>query len=198
MNEMKTRLKFLIKDKGWSQKRLAFELIESGNDVSEAAVSKWFLGKNDPKKDKIKAICELFNCDESWLLTGNGEPFKSSEPSEPPQNEEISKIQLDKAERIKKAIAIIGLSQIELAQRLNVSQATISDFTRGKISTDRIEQLAELSCLPADWIAYGANGQKEKQEALNLATELFKGMDPERAKAAIEFIKIMTEKKNSN
>lgn len=43
--------------------------------VTAASVSAFELGKTNPSDQTIRAICREFGVDETWLRTGDGEPF---------------------------------------------------------------------------------------------------------------------------
>lgn len=42
---------------------------------NKSAVSKWWNGKITPGTKNMRSLSDLFKCDYSWLLTGQGEPF---------------------------------------------------------------------------------------------------------------------------
>lgn len=65
------RLKNSRKIKGLTQLQVAEEL-----GVSKVAVSRWELGFSQPKGMKLNALCNLFEIDINWLLTGTKDECK--------------------------------------------------------------------------------------------------------------------------
>lgn len=68
---MKDRIEFIIKKAGIKKVDLAKRL-----NVSQAFVSQMCSGVAKPSDRTIADICREFGCNEVWLRTGEGEPFR--------------------------------------------------------------------------------------------------------------------------
>lgn len=65
------RIIFLIQKLNISKTKFAERL-----NISQAFVSQLCAGARDPSDRTISDICREFGCDEIWLRTGEGEPFR--------------------------------------------------------------------------------------------------------------------------
>ena len=78
------RLRSLRESRGLSYRKMAGELKERyGIDVSATAIQKWEAVKEEsrlPTRDKISAICQMFNVSPSFLLD---ELFSDAESQQP-------------------------------------------------------------------------------------------------------------------
>ena len=68
---MNERIIFLIQKLNISKTKFAERL-----NISQAFVSQLCAGARDPSDRTISDICREFGCDEIWLRTGEGEPFR--------------------------------------------------------------------------------------------------------------------------
>lgn len=68
---MKERIKQIRNTVGMNQTDFAKRL-----SVSRSAICKIESGENSPSEQTINLICREFNVNETWLRTGEGEPFK--------------------------------------------------------------------------------------------------------------------------
>ena len=68
---MKDRIIFLIQKLNISKTKFAEKL-----NISQAFVSQLCAGAREPSDRTITDICREFGCDEIWLRTGEGEPFR--------------------------------------------------------------------------------------------------------------------------
>ena len=68
---MKERIAFLIQELGISKTKFAERL-----NVTPAFISQICSGAREPSDRTIFDICREFGCNEVWLRTGEGEPFK--------------------------------------------------------------------------------------------------------------------------
>lgn len=77
---MNDRIKYIRTERGMTQTEIAEKLGLSQNYI-------WMIekGERSPSDRTINDICREFGVNETWLRTGEGEPFK-----EPPREEEIS------------------------------------------------------------------------------------------------------------
>jgi len=62
------RLQQLIERLGWSQERLANEIV-----TSPSTVSRWLSGKMPPSKTSLRRIAGATGVNQEWLLTGQGQ-----------------------------------------------------------------------------------------------------------------------------
>lgn len=68
---MKEQINDLIQKLNISKTKFAERL-----NVSQAFVSQLCAGTREPSDRTIQDICREFGCDEAWLRTGEGEPFR--------------------------------------------------------------------------------------------------------------------------
>lgn len=68
---MQARINFLIQKLNISKTKFAERL-----NISPAFVSQLCAGVREPSDRTITDICREFGCDEVWLRTGEGEPFR--------------------------------------------------------------------------------------------------------------------------
>lgn len=68
---MQERINFLIQKLNISKTKFAERL-----NISQAFVSQLCAGVREPSDRTISDICREFGCDEVWLRTGEGEPFR--------------------------------------------------------------------------------------------------------------------------
>lgn len=68
---MKERIEFIIKSANIKKVDFAKRL-----NISQAFVSQMCSGDAKPSDRTIADICREFGCDEIWLRTGEGEPFR--------------------------------------------------------------------------------------------------------------------------
>lgn len=78
---MKERIELIIERKNINKAKFAEAL-----NVSQAFVSQLCSGAREPSARTIKDICTKFGVDETWLRTGEGDPFQ-----EEPRRELIMK-----------------------------------------------------------------------------------------------------------
>lgn len=69
--DMKDRISFLIAEKKISKTEFAKSI-----KVSQGFVSQMCSGVSSPSDRTIELICQQYGCDEVWLRTGEGEPFR--------------------------------------------------------------------------------------------------------------------------
>lgn len=74
---MKDRIEFIIKDANIKKVDFAKRL-----NISQAFVSQMCSGAAKPSDRTITDICREFGCDEVWLRTGEGEPFRQESRQE--------------------------------------------------------------------------------------------------------------------
>lgn len=74
---MQERINFLIRTLNISKTKFAERL-----NVSPAFVSQLCSGAREPSDRTIADICREFGCDEVWLRTGEGEPFRQQTKEE--------------------------------------------------------------------------------------------------------------------
>lgn len=71
---MKDRLKELRKKLGLTQKKFAEKLGISRNNIAS-----YETGKSNPGSSIIQLICRVYNVNETWLRTGEGEMFTAAD-----------------------------------------------------------------------------------------------------------------------
>lgn len=70
MNTIGERIKWLRKDKDMTQQEFSERL-----GIKRNTVAQYETGKNKPLDSVIALICSKFAVNESWLRTGEGEPY---------------------------------------------------------------------------------------------------------------------------
>ncbi len=141
------RLKFRLNQLGLNGVDLA-----SGIGVGNTTVSQWVHGQNMPTREKIIKIIDFLECDGFWLLHGTG---PAPIPTKNVQSVEFDV--LDTSGRIKHLLAVNGLKPSDLAKRLEVSRATVSQWVNG-IARPRGMNLVHtcelFNCTP-EWLLSG-------------------------------------------
>ena len=74
---MHTRISYVIRNSGLTKTDFAKRL-----GLSQPFISKVCSGDSTPSDRTIADICREFGCNEVWLRTGEGEPFKESTQEE--------------------------------------------------------------------------------------------------------------------
>lgn len=75
--EVKERILFIISEKKISKTEFAKSI-----KVSQGFVSQLCSGASSPSDRTIELICQQYGCDEVWLRTGEGEPFRQETTQE--------------------------------------------------------------------------------------------------------------------
>lgn len=70
MNTIGERIKWLRKDQKMTQQKFADAV-----GVKQNTVATWEMDRNEPQDPIVKAICSKFAVNESWLRSGEGEPY---------------------------------------------------------------------------------------------------------------------------
>lgn len=74
---MKERINFIIEKLNISKAKFAERI-----NISQAFTSQLCSGAREPSDRTIQDICREFGCNEVWLRTGEGEPFRKSSREE--------------------------------------------------------------------------------------------------------------------
>ena len=74
---MKDRINYIIEKLDITKTKFAERL-----NVSQAFVSQICSGAREPSDRTISDICREFGCNEAWLRTGEGEPFRETTQEE--------------------------------------------------------------------------------------------------------------------
>lgn len=70
MNTIGERIKWLRKDQKMTQQKFADAV-----GVKQNTVATWEMDRNEPQDPIVKAICSKFAANESWLRSGEGDPY---------------------------------------------------------------------------------------------------------------------------
>lgn len=70
MNTIGERIKWLRKDQKMTQQKFADAV-----GVKQNTVATWEMDRNEPQDPIVKAICSKFAVNESWLRSGEGDPY---------------------------------------------------------------------------------------------------------------------------
>ncbi len=75
------------------------------------------------------------------------------------------------AERLREARVAAGLSQGQVAKRLNVHRPTVTEIEAGrrKVSTDELRQFADLYGVSKDWLVDGADSSESSDARIVMA-----------------------------
>lgn len=71
MSEFSERLKYVRKEKNYTQQKLADAI-----GVKQNTIATYEIGRNTPIDAVVTAICKELGCNEVWLRTGDGDPFQ--------------------------------------------------------------------------------------------------------------------------
>lgn len=74
---MKNRILYVVEHSGLTKTAFAKRI-----NVSQGLVSQMCSGTTNPSERTITDICREFGCDEVWLRTGEGDPFRESTQAE--------------------------------------------------------------------------------------------------------------------
>ena len=72
MESLGWRLAYIIKNKGISSYRIATDL-----NIGKSTISNYLKNMTKPDSSKLDAICSYLGINKQWLLTGEGEIYKS-------------------------------------------------------------------------------------------------------------------------
>ena len=70
MNTIGERIKWLRKDQKMTQQKFADAV-----GVKQNTVATWEMDRNEPQDPIVKAICSKFAVNETWLRSGEGDPY---------------------------------------------------------------------------------------------------------------------------
>ena len=70
MNTIGERIRWLRKDQKMTQQKFADAV-----GVKQNTVATWEMDRNEPQDPIVKAICSKFAVNESWLRSGEGDPY---------------------------------------------------------------------------------------------------------------------------
>ena len=70
MNTIGERIKWLRKDQKMTQQKFADAV-----GVKQNTVATWEMDRNEPQDPIVNAICSKFAVNESWLRSGEGDPY---------------------------------------------------------------------------------------------------------------------------
>ena len=181
MSDIKTRLKIARK-----ARRLSGEELGQLLGVTQSTISQWESGRRKPKLSTLTRIADALNVCLQWLITGQGQmerdksldamraayeskrpeikraekhtrPFHKSAQAVKEFREKASMEARDLAQRIRLIRRELGLSQAELADKLDVDASLISRWEKGDRAPDKL-QLAALSRaleVHAQWLVTG-------------------------------------------
>ncbi|MBO5328148.1 MAG: helix-turn-helix transcriptional regulator [Clostridia bacterium] len=144
-------LNYLLKDTSISQYQLALAI-----GYSQRAISKWINGQAEPSATAILKCAEYFNVSTDFLLGKEDYGFKKNSNNralhlETVDNSKISNFNTNKFKELRKEK---GLTQFELAQKLNIDQTTISKWELNKAlpDTTMLLKLANLFNVSTDYL----------------------------------------------
>lgn len=107
-------------------------------------------------------------------------------------------------DRIKERREALGLTQQELASRLNTTKQAISKYENGIVGNlplDKVQQLAEaLNCTPAyllGWTEEKLAAKEHDDEQTRKNYEIFKQLSPSQRLEAIRYMQYLASTKES-
>lgn len=84
--ELKDRIKKIRTDAGLTQKEFADKI-----GVGRKYISGWETDQVEPGAARLFVVAEKFNVNIDWLLTGEGEPYKTRKSVDPETRDEIER-----------------------------------------------------------------------------------------------------------
>lgn len=126
--------------------------------VQPSTVTMWETGKREPNINTLRRLSELFGCSVDGLLGGTQDPEEKQEP------DERRCIMLD----LKQRRLELGLTMLEVAKIVGVSEATISRYESGNIKNmrrDRINKYAKALNIDASLLIDEVEWDKEARES---------------------------------
>lgn len=140
---------------GLSQSQFAQKINKTPGFVSNVETD-----RSDISESTVKAICVIFNVDETWLLTGKGDMFiKGQEPSK------ADKVNI--GSRIKQIRLLRKITQKDFAAAIGYSKKQVYSVESGKSnpSDDFVRRVASCFNISYKWLTTGA-GDIEVKEAI--------------------------------
>lgn len=176
------RLKALRKEAGLTQKNIAQQM-----QIGQNSYSNWEKGIRTPIRPTIEKLAEVLNTSTSYLLgeTNIKHPEKEL-PNMLPQ-------------RLKALRKEAGLTQKELADKLNISQAAYAQWENGvkKPARENLTTLANILDTSIDYLLDNTNSKHPEDDLSNveiLFRKTSKNMTPEQKeifkKELLEFMEI--------
>lgn len=154
---MNLRLKKIREIRGITQADLANRL---GVDVS--TVFTWEKGTNEIPQAKILLICELFEINKNWLLTGEGSP------TAPNIKSDLYKTIQDRLCAIRNHF---NLNQKKLAQFLDLSESAFAYWEKNnKIPPKKARLICERFGVSEEWLV---NGEGEMLDSESTSSDAF-------------------------
>lgn len=91
---MKTRLAALVDETGLLKKDFAEKI-----EVSTGNLSDWLSGRTEPSAKVLSRICEIFDVNLNWLISGKGSMFLSKSPESIKSKQDDLQAQVDELKK---------------------------------------------------------------------------------------------------
>lgn len=146
---MKQRIAFIRKDKGYSQDAFASKLNLSRNFINQLES-----GKKNPSDRTIADICRLFNVNEEWLRTGEGEIYSERDPEADLAHFTAKLFTKDRLKLIRESV---GLSVDKFGEKLGVTRYAIFRLEKGerKITDQMVKSVCNTFDINEVWFRTG-------------------------------------------
>lgn len=125
---MHTRISKIVRQSGLTKTDFAKRL-----NVSQPFVSKICAGDSIPSDRTIQDICREFGCNEVWLRTGEGEPFRQQTKEEQIMRSAVRTVQ--GSDGFRKSLAWM-LSQLDEEDWANLEKIYLKQIERLKNKTE--------------------------------------------------------------
>lgn len=141
MESIGERIKIIRKNNGMTQEEFAERL-----KIKRNTVATYEVGKSDPSDSAVSLICTVFNVNELWLRSGEGEPFiKKTQHDE--IAEFINKIETDDDKFKLELIAMLSQfkdADWELFKKMVKKLAKLDDPAGTGLEDKSVEELEEI------------------------------------------------------
>jgi transcriptional regulator with XRE-family HTH domain len=141
MGTISDRIRYLRKKVGLSQDEVAAKI-----GLNFGTYQKWEYGQR-PSYKNLQKIIGFYNCNESWLLTGEGYPFGKVLKKIPPNELHIGTMHPEKPEFIPKAPPDTSVNDLDVSDLLSKTEKILkSKTTYAKALAQNIDAFYQAIC----------------------------------------------------
>jgi transcriptional regulator with XRE-family HTH domain len=114
--------------------------------------------------------------------------------------DESEELRLQIAQRLRQAREASGLTQGQVAKRLNLHRPTISEIEAGRrrVSGDEISLLADLYGVDAGWIVEGSDASNEGTDKIMFAARQLSHLKDKDLDRLLQLVQMLRGKRGAN